>query len=406
MINALKEIIGIPSVTGTPEAKEALEKMLSICDDLGFKTKNIDGRVGYAEIGDGKEMIGILCHLDVVPAGKDWDYEPFSLTEADGKYYGRGIIDDKGPAVLAVFAMKDILESGRKIDKRIRIIFGTMEEKGDWKDLEYYKQVEELPTYGFTPDADFPAIYGEKGIVHAKLSTQLEGTGFKTIEGGEAVNMVSPWVNAELMDGRTFSETGVASHGSLPEKGVNAITKLMEKLEKENVPFAKTYMDVIGYSINGEKEGVNFADDISGGTTFNVGRIYVDGDNLVMEIDIRHPVTVKKETVIPALEKTMNGAGLKVEVFSTQAPIYMDRNGEVITKLLDAYRKVTGEKDAEAVLIGGTTYARSMDNIVAFGPAFPNSEYPAHQKNEHVGIKEFDMAREIYKLAINNLLDM
>lgn len=406
MINALKEIIAIPSVTGTPEAKEALIKMLEICDRLGFRTKNIDGRVGYAEIGDGKEMIGILCHLDVVPAGKDWDFDPFSLTEKDGKYYGRGIIDDKGPAVLAVYAMKEILDLNVELKKRIRIIFGTMEEKGDWKDLEYYKEVEELPSYGFTPDADFPAIYGEKGIVHAKLITDLKGSGFKAIEGGEAVNMVAPWVNAELSDGRKFSEEGKASHGSLPELGINAVTKLMEKLEKENVPFAKTYMDVIGYSIDGEKEGVNFSDKISGGTTFNVGRIYVDGDNIVMEIDIRHPVTVEKESVISALEKKMNEAGFKVEVFSTQAPIYMDRNGEVITKLLDAYREVTGEEKAEAILIGGATYARSMDNIVAFGPAFPNSGYPAHQKNEYVLISEFEKAKEIYKLALQNLLYM
>ena len=188
MIDALRKLIAIPSITdataeeGKPFGKnvnDALVYMLNFCQDLGFRTKNCGNYLGFAEIGQGEELMGILCHLDVVPTGEGWQHDPFGGEVVDGRIYGRGAMDDKGPAMAAVYAMKDILDSGRKLNKRVRIIFGCQEETGDWVDMEYYKEHEEIPSFGFTPDADFPAIYGEKGILMVRLSMEASKSGFE-----------------------------------------------------------------------------------------------------------------------------------------------------------------------------------------------------------------------------------
>ena len=167
MIDKVKELIAIPSITGAvnedgkpfgSSVNNALKYMLDLCSSFGFKTKNCDDYLGWAEIGSGKELMGILCHLDVVPTGEGWEHDPFAGEIINGRIYGRGVMDDKGPAMSAVYAMKDILDKEKKLNKRVRIIFGCQEETGDWVDMEYYKEHEEIPTFGFTPDADFPAI--------------------------------------------------------------------------------------------------------------------------------------------------------------------------------------------------------------------------------------------------------
>ena len=185
MIAALGDLVRINSVAGvnvTPLAPygegpaRALESTLALCASLGMDTVNRDGKVGWAEIGQGEEMVGVLVHLDVVPAGEGWDYPAWDLTEENGRLYGRGVIDDKGPAIACIYAMKDLLDSGVKLNRRIRLIFGQSEEVGVWEDMEWYKAHEELPVFGFTPDADFPAIYGEKGILCMELSLPLSAS--------------------------------------------------------------------------------------------------------------------------------------------------------------------------------------------------------------------------------------
>ena len=172
MLQTLNQLCSFKSVTARTddpehpygeETNKALKYMLDTCKGFGFRTVNLDNQIGYAEIGEGEELFGILAHLDVVPVGSGWAHDPFAATVADDGYiYGRGVVDDKGPAVASVYAMKDLLDSGRKFTKRIRIIFGQTEEKGPWTDMEYYKEHEELPAMGITPDADFPALYGER----------------------------------------------------------------------------------------------------------------------------------------------------------------------------------------------------------------------------------------------------
>lgn len=403
MIESLRKLIAIPSVTGTPEVFEALDAMLDCCKSLGFRVKNVDGRLGYAEIGEGEELMGILCHLDVVPAGEGWTRAPFggTVTE-DGRIYGRGVMDDKGPAMAAVYAMKDVLDAGAALDKRVRIIFGVMEEGGEWEDMDYYKAHEEIPSFGFTPDADFPAMYAEKGILMAELSMDAAKSGFAEIAGGDAPNMVAAWARGKLPDGTAFDETGKAAHGSTPEEGENAITKLMEKAAACGCHFAQIYMDKIGWCLDGSRCGIGISDEASGGLTFNAGKIFMDEDKIRLLVDIRYPVTFAEEAVVDMLRTDLAGAGLSVDVQAAMKPVYMDQNGPVISKLMEAYREVTGDH-TPAQLMGGGTYARAMDNVVAFGPVFPGRELTEHKADEWIYVEDLEKARQIYRLAIEKL---
>ena len=416
MIKELQGLIQIPSVTAAQTDAEkpfgdvvpkALEYVLKLCDSYGFRTKNCEGFVGWAEIGQGEELMGILCHLDVVPAGTGWTYPPFAGEVHDGKLYGRGAVDDKGPAMAAIFAMKEILDSGMKLNKRIRIIFGQTEEDGDWIDMEYYKEHEEIPSFGFTPDADFPAIYGEKGLAQFILSMDAEKSGFIAAEGGEAPNMVPDRASCQVMCGgekKSFTAEGKSAHASLLWEGENALTKLMEEVEASGAdcPFARFYMEKIGRSLYGEQIGLDLADEASGKLTFNAGKLALSADKLELSVDIRYPVTCTYEEVKRRLAEAVAPYGLEVNLLAEMKPVYMDKDGPVIKKLIAAYREVTGD-DSQPTVIGGGTYARAMDNIVAFGPVFPGRECTEHQSDEYILIEDLEKAKEIYKLAIIKL---
>lgn len=416
MSEALKGLLRIPSETGCGEEYdekygvmpygrhvfEALKYMLDLCESLGFQTKNCENRIGWAEIGEGDQLIGILAHLDVVPAGNDWDYPPYDLTIEDGQMYGRGVVDDKGPAFCAVMAMKELLDSGVPLKKRVRIIFGCQEEAGDWLDMQYYREHEELPSYGFTPDADFPAIYGEKGIISLYVSHPIAGSGIKAAEGGNAVNMVADLAKIVTVNDETIQMSGVSAHGSTPEEGENAITKAMEAAAPK-CSFAAKYMDLIGYHLHGEALGLDFSDKQSGKLTMNVGLLKTDEEKITLGIDIRYPVTLKADEIKKRIKETFESQGFAAEITEHMDPVFMDENGEVIRTLIGAFREVTGIED-EPTVIGGGTYARAMPNIVAFGPIIPGHPCTEHMKNEHISEEDFEIAMKVYTLALKKLV--
>ena len=348
MLQTLNQLCSFKSVTARTddpehpygeETNKALKYMLDTCKGFGFRTVNLDNQIGYAEIGEGEELFGI---------------------------------HDKGPAVASVYAMKDLLDSGRKFTKRIRIIFGQTEEKGPWTDMEYYKEHEELPAMGITPDADFPALYGEKGIMHFTLSMPKDKAGFISVSGGQAANMVADEAKGSVKCGkivRDFYEQGKASHGSTPQDGKNAISMLMAEVgdATDSCGMAKFYNKYIAFDVHGERFGLDFSDEESGRLTLNVGKIEMTEDTVDLKMDIRYPVTFSSEEVISKLEAVAKAEGLTFTLEEDKAPVYMDKNGPLITELVKVYKDITG-RDDEAQVIGGGTYARAMPNIVAFGP--------------------------------------
>ena len=210
MIQELKNVISFKSISEEAdnpdepfgeECKKVLEYVLDLGAKLGFRTKNIDGYCGYIEFGDGEEMVGIIGHLDVVPANLEdgWKSHPFIAEVRDNKLYGRGAIDDKGPVIASLYAMKAVQEK-MQVNKRVRLILGLNEEK-NWKCINYYKQNEEVPTIGFSPDADFPCIYAEKGIVTVKLSHEFGIDNCEILEvscGDNPINVVPKYCMIRL----------------------------------------------------------------------------------------------------------------------------------------------------------------------------------------------------------------
>ncbi|MFW5981333.1 MAG: Sapep family Mn(2+)-dependent dipeptidase, partial [bacterium] len=283
LIESTQEIIRIKSVRDKAVEEmpfgiginDALERFIQIATAMGLKTRNLDGYAGYVEIGEGEELLGVLCHLDVVPEGSNWTYPPYNAEIVDGKIYGRGSIDNKGPALASLYALKALQDSEIKLNKRVRLILGT-DEESDWQGIKYYLENEEIPDIAFTPDADFPVIHGEKGILHFKLAKEFKGNKensnnpeenskskvkkkqikFIEIKGGNAPNMVPDFCQALLESNSqeyiadevyqyndnnksanldinyqdekiVIASHGVSAHGSLPEDGINAISHLL-----------------------------------------------------------------------------------------------------------------------------------------------------------------------------------
>lgn len=419
MLEALRGLIAIDSVTGrdvTPEAPygtgpaRAVAYALELCARMGLRVTNRKNKVAYAEIGEGEEIVGILAHLDIVPAGDGWKFDPFSCTLEDGKIYGRGLSDDKGPAVACIFAMKDLLDAGTPLHRRIRLIFGQSEESGEWADMAYYREHEELPAFGFTPDADFPAIYGEKGIVCLELSLPLDKSGLLSIEGGSAINMVPGWCRASYpgKDGKPveLSAEGREAHASTPEKGDNAITGMMELLGgRIDSPLVEFYRQHIGRNLNGQAIGCPLEDEKSGKLTMNVGTVRTEKGRIILTVDVRNPVTFTAKDVLEPVRAAAEPFGFAVKLIEDLAPVYMDKNSRVIESLLSVYREATGDL-SEPTVIGGGTYARAMENIVAFGPMFPGRELTEHQKNEYLLLEDFYTIRDIYRAAMEKLANL
>jgi succinyl-diaminopimelate desuccinylase len=427
---ALVDLVRIPSVCeegggGTlfgEAVDQALRKALQIAADLGFRTQYADGGYyGYAEIGEGDELIGILGHLDVVPPGKleDWDRGPFEPVEIDGMLYGRGTQDDKGPICAALFAVKALADAGVKFNKRVRFVFGTDEETL-WRCINRYKEKEELPDMGFSPDAKFPLIFAEKGL----LQLHLEGSNESGLRmaGGSAFNAVPDTMVyggerqddlAKELDALAFAYTrtaegievhGKAAHAMEAEIGINAIARLCLALhamgvESKAVRFVAQEIgeDPFATRIFGE-----CADEPSGGLRFNVGKIDLGAAEQI-SIDSRIPVTVPKEEIIAKLKAAAARYGLEYKEFDWLAPIYLPLDHFMIKTLMQVYREVSGDTVSPPIALGGATYARAIDNCVAFGALTPGELITEHQPNERVVLDNLYQAMAIYAHAVYEL---
>lgn len=440
MISSLKRLIAIRSVGEKGEGgypfgigvHKCLTECLTLAQQMGFTTVNVDNMLGYCEYGSGEEMVAVLGHLDVVPEGDGWTHAPYGGEEEGGRIYGRGTIDNKGPAIASLYALKAVKDAGIPLNRRVRIFFGLNEETGS-EDVKYYLAHQgEVPVMGFTPDGEFPLINGEKGIVnvvYVKKIPKEEGTlsgsvMVKEIHGGTAVNVVPADASAEISkkmqrDGNGQAEPevfyihsnvkaeGISAHASTPEKGENAIGRLLLYLNecelsgdmKETVAFLCKYF---GTAWNGEQLGIKMRDEISGDLTINLGHLKFDGQMLRLGINLRYPVTGSYEACVPRLEELMHEAGFITEELIHKKSLYMAPDSPLVKTLSSVYEEQTGQP-AVLKCIGGGTYAKMMPNILAFGPVFPGDPICEHMPDEYIETEKLIKLTSIIAHAISRM---
>ncbi|MBR4942496.1 MAG: Sapep family Mn(2+)-dependent dipeptidase [Clostridia bacterium] len=412
-----------PAVENCPFGKEAADCLtwfLALAEEMGFETHNYDNYVGEVVFGEGKEF-AILAHLDVVPAGSGWKYPPFEGVvndePSDGgvlgmKIWGRGAMDDKTPAIVCLYALKALKDEGILPARKIKLIVGCNEEAG-WKCIEHYNQVAVMPEEGFTPDANFPVIYAEKGILHFTTFFPLNDAPMSALKAGERVNMVCDRATAILtrkaagklvyyenpVEGTRLSYDntpnminvyGKSAHGSTPHLGANALEGLLCFLSTFDEGCKKAY-DLLFADVLGLKT----LQDETGFLTMSPNVASFENGVLKITTDIRFPATLPLETVTAKLDEF----GVEYVINNYQAPLYNDPNGELISTLVGVYNQITG-KNESPIAIGGGTYARALKCGCAFGPEVEGEEATIHQANEYVTFDRIRLMSDVYYAAI------
>lgn len=427
-VEHLKTLVAIPSYLKDDGSnypfgssiQEVLETMLAICKSYGFETYlDPKGHYGYADIGEGESMFGVLCHLDVVDEGdiNAWNTDPYTLTESEGKLFGRGTSDDKGPTLSALFGLLSALDAGYTLNRKVRFIFGV-DEESLWRCMRSYVSKETLPDFGIAPDSIFPLTYAEKGLIEFKIKSNSE-TSLK-LSGGGPLNAVpslakAPYsetlVNSLKLLGYEYSiendeiiVKGQAMHAKDADKGVNAIVRLCEAIKREDGS-----LNILNFIVNKlvNPNGLylygDIEDEISGKLKLNVGSIVVENNTQEVGIDIRFPVTYPVDKVRQVLQMACAEYGLVLEDYDYLPSIYIDKESDFIKSLMHAYQSVSGDYESQPISSGGATYARSMPNVVAFGGLMNDDPSVAHQANEHILIDSTLKAIEIYAHTFINL---
>ncbi len=408
---------------------KALDHFMNLAKKLGFKAEKFDNYAMHIDMGEGKETLGILAHVDVVPEGDNWTYPPYSGTIADGKIYGRGTLDDKGPAIISLFAMKAIADSGIKLNKKIRMILGADEESGSACLKYYFGELKmPYPDIAFTPDSSFPVTYAEKGSVRVKIKKKFSTLKDVVIKGGNAFNSVPNEANGVILvdmlgevknknkvefvkEGNVYKifSAGIPAHGAHPEKGYNAISALFEVLKdievkNEELKGLVAFFDkFIKMETDGKSFGVKCTDGETGDLTLNLGKINLENNELEIWIDMRVPVKVKNEQIIETIKKNTEDYGYEFLLHSNTQPLYVAKDSFLVSTLMNIYKELTGDNAAQPVAIGGGTYAKYAKNAVAFGALLPDQEDRMHQRDEYLEISKIDKLLQIYVEAIYRL---
>ena len=491
----LRRLVSFKSVLSEPregkpfgeEIHRAYMYMLSKAKEDGFEVFDAGGYGGHIElpgaitddrgeiISAADETLGIAVHLDVVPAGAGWTHDPWDSEISDGKIFGRGTADNKGPAVMVYFAMKALRDEGYLPAKNVRLLIGLDEETGCTGMDKYFEQAQ-APDFGFAPDMEFPVIFAEKGILTFEIAKKLEqghetGLCLRSVEGGSAPNMVPDRCRAiivyeegpaggkaagkygkgkkskgaekgtakeEVLRGKAFEHvkeaakvfrgagcakvtckgagnaleitvSGKSAHGSTPEKGLNAISIMMEFLStlplvnESARDFVDFYHTHIGYELDGDSLGIAMEDSVSGTLVVNPGMIAMNKEAAVLTVNLRYPISKKDSDVYGALRPVLDKNGLGVVKLMVLHPLYLGPDEPLVKTLIDVYRENTGDMDSKPVVTGGGTYARSFPNAVAYGPKFPGEDDVVHQKDEYISLDNMMKAAHIYMDAICRL---
>lgn len=430
-IEHLKELIAIPSVSrGTPEPgmplgrpiHDALEKAFDIARGLGLSScRSLDGYCGVVDYGEGEEELLIMAHLDVVPAGTGWTGDPFAAVVRDGRLVGRGVLDDKGPAVSALYALAAVIDAGIPLKRRVRILFGCDEEVG-WQCIERYKQTEPEPTLAFTPDGDYPLVYSEMGICHASYTKKLAGSAVH-IHCGTAANVVPGEAEAALAfpvepvdapagfvlcgDANTLHVTGRGGHAASPEDSKNALQALLlaltqQPLDGEDLLTATALNALLGFDLHGEGFRLDIQD-ASGRLSCAPTMLDWNEDGVSLTLDIRYPFSVSAEKLMSTLDAAFAAIGFTQTDSECKAGHFIDPKSELVSTLMDIYETRVGHK-AKPHAIGGGTYARAFENAVAFGAEPEDAVSECHMPNESARLSDIRfntlvMADAIARLA-------
>lgn len=454
-VEDLKALLAVESVRddsqATPDAPlgpgptAALVKMLAIAERDGFTTKNIDNIVGYIEIGpkDADEYVAILSHVDVMPAGEGWDTAPFEPVVTEDKIIARGASDDKGPGMSAYYAFKILSDLKVPLKRRVRLIFGT-DEENDWTGMTRYFEVEPEPVFGFSPDAEYPIINGEKGNVQVIIKGEATNGGTVKLvdfESGLRTNMVPGIARATVksshaekivtefqeflvenpkVSGSTetdgeiikFVLNGKQVHGAMPETGENAGTYLANFLQDFDLGgTAKSFLTYLGTPAHddtvGEKFGVKYTDDVMGPLSMNVGiQKFIDGGEAFINFNFRYPKGITPDEIVAGLSSKLNGWDVTPTIGGhSQAPHYVAPSDPIVETLLRVYHDQTG-LPAHDQVIGGGTYGRLMKRGVAYGALFPDSPDTMHQVNEFALLDDLYRSISIYAQAIAEITNL
>lgn len=458
LIANIQKWVSVPSVQGEPagenapfgkEVRRMLDMALADAAAFGFEVRDIDGYAGDISYGSGEKTMGMLAHLDVVPLGDGWTHDPLGGEIADGKIFGRGTTDDKGPALCALYAMRAVKEAGIPLKHGLRLILGCDEETG-MSDMRYYASKHKMPDYGFSPDAEFPVINIEKGGINMVLSKVTGGEAGADIPvyslyAGERPNVVPAEakavvglnaltldaLNAKLAEiekkhdkfrlaavdcgeGRAeITATGVNAHAAMPEGGVNAAGMLLIALKELGAGSAGAngggsrdaiamLADALGMDYTGAQLGIACADELSGALTCNLGILRYDQNEISALLDIRYPICGDEAHILGSAARTVAPAKLGVTCASSHTPLHVPAESDIVQGLLKAYHDVTG-LEPYTIAIGGGTYSRMMPNTVAFGVCFPGDMDVCHIADEYIDIEKMMLGVKIFAHAIAEL---
>lgn len=440
IVRDLAEAVSIPSVCQEPEgiypygraAAQALDVVLARAESYGLETKNVDYYAGHAQYGQGEENAVVMAHLDVVPAGEGWIFDPYVMTEKDGCFYGRGVADNKGPAIVALHCLRALKDAGVLAERKLRVVFGCGEEIG-MDDMNHYFASEQHPTMGFTPDGRYGVCHCEKGLLRFDVQGGASPV-VRSFTSGTVVNAVPYKAEADLVcseeeyerfiaasrtakgrfdcqrtpDGVCVISYGTASHAASPERGFNAAAYLIELIfsvfaERSGDLFCFLH-HAVGTTVDGSLYGVACEDEPSGALTFNLGIISADAAGSRFSVDIRYPATQDGTRITHILRSKTEQAGLTFHLISDEPPLYLPKDGPLVKLLSGAYEDVTG-KPCSIYSMGGGTYARQMfGRGVAFGSNFEGFKSDAHNCNEHIRIDNLKIHAQICLEAMFRLL--
>ena len=440
IISTLQSLLRIRSVldesTITSDApfgkgiNDALNFMTELGQKDGFKVVRDGGYALELSYGEGTEAVGILCHLDVVPEGKNWTYPPYEARIVDNKIYARGSTDDKGPSIACYYALKIIKDNNIKLKKKIKLIFGTDEETG-WRGISHYLANFPMPEIGFAPDCSFPLVYGEKGRMALDLTInkinkcKVNTDALVSLKGGERYNVVideaegiltinraeefKTYLEQNHLDGDVIEDhnqyhyiiKGRSAHAMEPEKGINAGTHLCNFFKaytsNELVHYVADYHHL---DFELKKLGLDYTDYEMGPLTCNIGIIDITRENSRVTLDIRYPERYDQPHFEKAYKEMIEKQNLTITNFTHKAPHYVSPSDPLVIKLYEAYTSNTKDYENKPFTVGGGTYASTLKKAVAYGMGFPGEIELAHQPDECLDIDSLMKGVKIYLDAI------